>query len=374
MAIIILYREELKEYDFGVGHSFRGDRFEVFPQFLKQNLPADGNYRMVEADPATAEDLKLICEQEYLDFTQGYYRAANLGRTFPGDVNRYQSIDNQTNEHPGKTEEAARMVVGQAKAACDLIQDGTTEKAVCIGGGFHHAKPDYGEGFCIYNDVAFSARYLRNKYGLDRIMVLDSDAHAGNGTAAYFYDDPNVLLVDIHQDPRTVYPGTGFADQIGSGEGKGFTVNIPLPVYSGQASYERVFEEIVLPVAEEFKPRIIIRNGGSDPHVSDGLTSLGLQVKGFGTIGEKVREMARMCDGKAIDLICSGYNRDILPYAWLAMVCGVSGIENPVQQPESIDKLEKIPSWLGVDRFPVDTLAVIGEVKKYQRDYWRCLR
>jgi acetoin utilization protein AcuC len=353
MAITILYREELKEYDFGIDHPFRGDRFEVFPRFLKQNLAENGEYRIVRAGPATDEDLQLICQQEYLDFTQGYYRAANLGLTYPGEFSRFQSQDN---------------------LPCDLIQEGRTEKAVCIGGGFHHAKPDYGEGFCIYNDVAFSARYLRDKYKLDRILILDTDAHAGNGTAEYFYSDPTVLLIDLHQDPRTLYPGTGFANQIGSGDGKGFTINVPLPTYSGYESYQRVFEEIVLPVAEEFKPQIIIRNGGSDPHISDGLTALGLQVEGFGMIGQRVREMARLCDGREIDLICSGYNREILPYAWLAMVCGVGGIDNPVQLPESVDKLERIPSWFGVDRFPVDILAVINDVKNHLRGYWQCLR
>ena len=374
MAFIILHREELKEYDFGPEHPFQGDRFEIFPQFLKQNLAADGNYRFVKADPATDEDLQLICQQEYLDFTQGYYREANLGKTFPGDVSRYQSVDNQPKGRPGKTEEAARLVVGQAKAACDLIQDGTTKKAVCIGGGFHHAKPNYGEGFCIYNDVAFAARYLRDKYKLDRILVLDTDAHAGNGTSDYFYDDPTVLLIDIHQDPRTLYPGTGFADQNGSGEGKGFTINVPLPVYSGRDSYERVFKEIVMPVAEEFKPQIVIRNGGSDPHISDGLTSLGLQVKGFELIGEKVREVASLCDDREIDLICSGYNKEVLPYAWMALVSGVSGVDIPFQQPEPITEMEKIPSWLGVDRFSIDIMTVISDVKNYLKAYWQCFR
>jgi len=238
----------------------------------------------------------------------------------------------------------------------------------------HHAKPNYGEGFCIYNDVAFCARYLQHQYKLDRILILDTDAHAGNGTADYFYDDPTVLLIDLHQDPRTLYPGTGFTDQVGSGSGRGFTINVPLPVYSGHESYKLVFEEIVQPVAEEFKPQIIIRNGGSDPHVSDGLANLGLQVKDFTMIGEKVREMARLCDDREIDLIGSGYNREVLPYAWLALVCGVSGIDNPAKLPESIDKLERIPSWLGVDRFSADILAVIADVKSHLKDYWKCLR
>jgi acetoin utilization protein AcuC len=374
MGSIILYREELKEYDFGPGHSFRGDRYEVFPRFLKQNLAASGNYRVFKASPATDEDLQLICRQEYIDFSQGYYKAANLGLTYPGEFSRFQSQDNRPIGPPGKIEEAARLVIGQAKAACDLIEDGETKKAISVGGGMHHAKPDRGEGFCIYNDVAFAARYLQLKYKLDRILILDTDAHAGNGTAEYFYEDPAVLLIDLHQDPRTLYPGTGFTDQIGSGDGRGFTINVPLPVYSGHETYKRVFEEIVQPVAEEFKPQIIIRNGGSDPHISDGLTNLGLQVRDFRMIGEKVREMARLCDDKEIDLIGSGYNRDVLPYAWLALVCGVSGIDNPVQQPESIDNLERIPSWFGVDRFSVDIQAVIDDVKNHLKNYWQCLR
>ncbi len=110
---------------------------------------------------------------------------------------------------PGKVEEAARLIVGQAKMACDLVQSGQYQKVISIGGGMHHAKQRFGEGFCIYNDVAFAALYLIEKYQLDRVMVLDTDAHAGNGTAEYFRANPKILFVDIHQDPRTIYPGTG---------------------------------------------------------------------------------------------------------------------------------------------------------------------
>ncbi|TET67582.1 MAG: hypothetical protein E3J40_02970, partial [Dehalococcoidia bacterium] len=309
MAIGILYREDLKEYDFGPGHPFRGDRYQRFPRFLRDNLAEDDNYRMLKAESAGDQDLRLICRQEYIDFTREYYQAANLGLSYSGQFFRFHSGDNMPIGRPGKLEEAARLVVGQAKMACHLVQDGKFKKAVSIGGGLHHAKPSYGEGFCLYNDVAFCALYLRQEYKLDRILILDTDAHAGNGTCEYFYEDKRVLLIDLHQDPRTLYPGTGFAYQIGSGEGKGFTVNIPLPPYAGYDSYQLVFESIVQPIAEEFKPQIIIRNGGSDPHFNDGLTSLGLPVRGFRMIGERVREMAKICDDKVIDLIASGYNR-----------------------------------------------------------------
>ena len=368
MAIGILYREELKEYDFGPGHPFRGDRYQVFPQFLRDNLAEDDNYRILKSEPVSDQNLQLICRKEYIDFTKEYYQAANLGLSYSGQFFRFHSGDNLPVGRPGKLEEAARLIVGQAKMACDLVQGGEFKKVVSIGGGLHHAKPSYGEGFCLYNDVAFGALYLRQEYKLERILILDTDAHAGNGTSEYFYEDKGVLLIDLHQDPRTLYPGTGFAYQIGSGDGKGLTINIPMPVYAGHDSYQLVFESIVQPIAQEFKPQIIIRNGGSDPHFNDGLTSLGLPVEGFRMIGEKVSEIARICDDKVIDLIASGYNREVLPYAWLALISGLAGIKLEIEEPWIISQQIKIdPSFAETER-------VVKEVKYQLKDYWACMR
>ena len=368
MAIAIIYREELREYDFGPGHPFRGDRYEIFPGFLRENLPEDDNYRFLKAEPCTDEDLLLICDRDYIDFTRGYFKAASLGSSHSGNFFKYHSGDNLPAGRPGKIEEAARLMVGQVKMAADLIQAGEYEKMVCIGGNMHHAKPNYGEGFCLYNDNAFVARYLMEKHGLERILILDTDAHQGNGTSDYFYEDPRVLFIDLHQDPRTLYPGTGFAHQIGSGGGKGFTINIPMPVYSGYDSYQLAFTSVVKPVTQEFKPQIIIRNGGSDPHFSDGLTNLGLPVKGFRMIGENVREMAEVCQCGVIDIIGSGYNKDILPYGWLALISGLADFKIEIREPGSIpERFKKDPSI-------AETEEVIEEVKKHLKDYWRCFR
>ena len=182
MAIGILHREELKEYDFGPGHPFRGDRYELFLQFLRNNLADDDNYRILKSEPGSDEDLFLICRKDYIDFTKEYYKAANLGLSYPGQFSRFHSWDNLPIGRPGKLEEAARFIIGQAKMACNLVQGGKFKKAVSIGGGLHHAKPSYGEGFCLYNDVAFCALYLMQEYKLERILILDTDAHAGNGT------------------------------------------------------------------------------------------------------------------------------------------------------------------------------------------------
>ena len=368
MALAILYRQELKEYDFGPGHPFHGGRYQVFPRFLRENLVEGDDYHIIEAEVATDEDLRLICQKDYVDFTKGFYKAANLGLSHPGQFSRFHSGDNSPAGRPGKLEEAARMIVGQAKKACDLIQEGRFEKAVSIGGGMHHAQSAYGEGFCIYNDVAFCGLYLMQQYKLERVLILDTDAHAGNGTCDYFYQEPNVLFIDLHQDPGSLYPGTGFAHQTGSGRGKGFTINIPMPVYAGYDAYRLVFESIVEPVTREFKPQIIIRNGGSDPHFADGLTNLGLPVSGFRMIGERVREMAKVCNGKAIDLIASGYNEKVLPYGWLASISGLAGIELELEEPEPF------PPGFSSDSSLAETEKVVEEVKKQIKDYWTCLR
>ena len=368
MALAILYHQELREYDFGPGHSFHGDRYQTFPHILQANLAQDDTYRILAAEPATDEDLFLICQKEYISFTREYYRAANLGLSVPGQFSRFQSGDNRPVGKPGKLEEAARLIVGQAKMACDLVQSNEFKKAVSIGGGMHHAKSAYGEGFCLYNDVAFCGQYLTREYNLERVLILDTDAHAGNGTMEYFYQEPGVLYIDMHQDPRTLYPGTGFVQQIGTGDGKGFTINIPMPVYAGYDSYEMVFNSIVEPVAQEFNPQIIIRNGGSDPHFADGLTNLGLPVKGFRMIGEKVREMATICKDRVIDSIASGYNEEVLPYGWLALIAGLYDIEITLEEPVPI------PQWLSTDPALAETEQVVEEVKRHLREYWQCLR
>lgn len=367
MPVAILYREELKEYDFGPGHPFRGDRYEIFPRFLKENLSRDDNYQVLESGSASDEDLLRICQRDYIDFSRQYYQAANLGLSYNGRFYRYHSGDNRPISRPGKLEEAARLVVGQAKLAADLVQSGEFEKAISIGGGTHHAKRNYGEGFCIYNDVAFAAIYLMEKYGLERILILDTDAHAGNGTSEYFYSNPKVLFIDLHQDPRTIYPGTGFASDIGSGKGRGFTVNVPMPVDAGYDSYQLVFEEIIEPLTMEFKPQIIIRNGGSDPHFDDGLTHLGLPVRGFGMIGKRVRKMTEICQGKIIDLIASGYNKNVLPYAWLALISGLADFQVSPEEPGPI------PQRFQKDLSLEETKEVVAQVRNNVKDYWQCL-
>jgi len=309
----------------------------------------------------------LICQKGYIQFTREFYRLANLGEIYDGRFSQFHSGDNRPAGRPGKLEEAARLVVGQAKKACDLVAKGKFKQVVSLGGGLHHAKPGWGEGFCIYNDVAFAGKYLLEKHGLQRILIWDTDAHAGNGTAEYFYEDPRVLFIDIHQDPRTLYPGTGFIPQIGENSGKGYTINLPMPVQADDRCYRLALDQVVFPICFEFKPQIILRNGGSDPHFADHLTNLGLSLKGFRMIGEAVRKMSRVCEGRVVDMIGSGYNREILPYAWFALIAGLADfpvqIEEPLPLPQRSDE----------DSPYEQTKGMIEEVRKALKEYWPCL-
>jgi len=351
MSFGIVYDESLKAYDFGPGHPFRGDRYVNFMRVFNELFQGFEEFTFVKPVKASLEDLLLVHSKEYVD------------RIVEG-CKRSRVYDPDTPLRPN-LEEAARLITGSSLTAGELVMEGGFKKAVGIGGGMHHAKRDREGGFCIYNDVAILARKLLTRKDVKRVLILDTDVHAGDGTAEIFYEDPQVLLVDVHQDPLTLYPGTGFIHQIGVGEGEGYTVNVPLPPGSSDEAYKIVLNEIFKPLALEFKPDIIIRNGGSDPHFADVLASMKLTLKGFKIIGETVREVAaQVTGGKAVDLQGSGYNPKVLPYAWISLIIGLSGVE--------LDLKETVPPFEA--EAPLrKVIEVVEKVKKTLKPYWRCM-
>lgn len=358
MKYAILYCEQLKEYDFGGKHPFDGRRFKIFINYWKKKIP-NKIYQILKANPIEDYDLNLICDKDYIEFNREFFKEKSRGREINGDFFKYHSLDNFPQKGCGNLEMGARYILGQAKLAADLVMGGKFEKVVSIGGGLHHAKRNFGEGFCIYNDVAFLGKYLLEKYRLKKILILDTDAHAGNGTYEYFARDARILFIDLHQDPKTIYPQTGFLEEIGEKEGKGFKINIPLPTNAGDFCYQIVFEEIVEPIVKKFKPEIIIRNGGSDPHFSDYLTNLGLTLKGFKILGEKVRKLAQVADGKEIDLIASGYNLEVLPRAWCCLISALFdfNIQEKIEEKFDQEPIEK-------------TKEIIKKIKQILRPFW----
>jgi len=355
---LVFDKDILGKYDFGRDHPFRGGRFDSFLENLANRL-GENSYDLYRGDPVSEQEPFRIADEDYVEFSREFYNSLEQDRD-SARFDKYHSRDNFPGRRSDKLELAARGVLGQARKACDLVQkDG--DVAVSVGGGFHHAKPGSGEGFCIYNDVAYAVKYLREEKGVEKVMVLDTDAHAGNGTYEYFSRNPEVLQVDLHQDPSTIYPGTGYAEEIGQGKGEGFTVNVPLPRGAGDASLEFAFEEIVGPVTKEFAPEIIIRNGGGDPYSGDPLTNLGASLAGLNLIGRRVEGLRQSTGSKLVDLIVSGYTGEELHDSWIALIAGL---------------MEASPAWTGQEpdgddsEAPGKTKSMINRVKRHHDDHW----
>ncbi len=349
---VITHHERYKQYDLGEGHPFRGDRFENAMQlFRDQGLLSLEEVTLVKPRPALKEDLLRAHSENYVD---RIYQLAIENRPYDFET----PVSNEILE-------AALLITGGAIECGKHVLEGKAECGISIGGGYHHAGRDYGGGFCLFNDIAVLIEYLRSKNNVQRFLVLDYDVHFGNGTSDIYYEDPTVLYVSLHQDPRTIYPGTGFTWQVGRDKGEGFNVNVPLPPGTSDRTYLYALNEIFVPMAEEFKPDIIIANGGSDPHFADTLGNLGLTVRGFFTLSQTIKETAnRVCNGRLVLIPGSGYNPRVLPICWFALAAGVVGLRDidvkdpyaPPSEPSScrrnventIDELKRIlrKSWL----------------------------
>lgn len=351
----IAFHEKYVQYDLGVDHPFRGDRFtnamRVFKEQGLLNLP---DVTVLKPEPLSKEDLLRVHDEAYVDLI------FNLAK-------ESTPYDMETPVSPAILE-AALLIAGGAKKVGKAIAEKSIDRGVALGCGLHHAGRNYGGGFCLFNDIAVLIEFLRAMHGFRRFLVLDYDVHFGNGTSDIYFADPSVLFMSMHQDPRTLYPGTGFVDQIGKGDGVGFNVNVPLPPGTGDATYLRVLREVFVPLALEFKPEIIIGNGGSDSHFADSLGDLGLTVAGFFDVSRLIVEVAeKVCDGKMALLIGSGYNPVVLPLCWYALAAGVAGLDKiNVREPYEV-RVE--PDYCG--RMVDGTLS---ELKGLLRKYWQCFR
>ena len=171
----------------------------------------------------------------------------------------------------------------------------------------HHAERNRAMGFCLFNSVAVGAQYLRERFGLSRILVMDWDLHHGNGTQHSFYDDPGVLYLSTHQYPY--YPGTGAAEEAGHGSGEGYTVNLPLSVGWGDTAIVPLFEEVIDPICRQFQPEFVLISAGFDAHARDPLGGLTVTEEGFGALARILLRVARdHAQGRCAAILEGGYD------------------------------------------------------------------
>jgi acetoin utilization deacetylase AcuC-like enzyme len=244
---------------------------------------------------ATREDVLRVHTAAHVDTIE-----ATRGHATMIDADTFTSPD---------TADVALMAAGAAMQAVDAVLERGDRPhraaAALVRPPGHHAESDRIMGFCFYNNVAVAAAYARSR-GVSRVAIVDYDVHHGNGTQTIFQGDPSVLYLSTHQFP--FYPGTGAATEIGTGEGRGFTVNLPIEAGASDGDYVRVFERGVLPVLEQFRPALLLISAGFDAHESDPLAQMRMTSAGFAWITSALRAMAdRVAEGRVVLVTEGGY-------------------------------------------------------------------
>ena len=200
--------------------------------------------------------------------------------------------------------EAARRASGAALALADTLLDGKADFGFALlRPPGHHARPASGMGFCLLNHVAVAARHALAR-GARRVLILDWDVHHGNGTEEIFEDAPEVLYVSLHQSPQ--YPGTGAAADVGSGPGRGYTLNVPLAAGADNAVYAAAFERLILPVVEQFAPDFTLISAGYDAHRRDPLGGMELDADGYAWMTRRLLDVTRRGPGHRIGFLLEG--------------------------------------------------------------------
>jgi acetoin utilization deacetylase AcuC-like enzyme len=287
---VLIYDPRFLDHMPSVGHVERPERLRAIVDRLTREGLFDA---VVRPSPASLDEVRRVHRESYVDLFK------HLGEGF---------LDPETSVRPQTFDLAllaAGAVLGAARTAA---AEGRPVLALVRPPG-HHAGPDYGGGFCYLNNVAIAAADQAAEGR--RVAILDFDAHHGNGTSDIFAGRADVLYVSTHQ--YGIYPGTGPAEDVGEGEGRGFTVNVPFPAGSGDASYRAAFDSLIVPIVEQFRPDAVLMSLGIDAHYRDPLTSLTLSSPGYVDLVARSEDLARVrCGDRLAVALEGGYHLDAL--------------------------------------------------------------
>ncbi len=348
----VVWGDDYLHYDFGE-HPMTPVRLDLTMR-LARELGVFDRLDLVEPTSATETDLLTVHGQEYL----AAVRAASSDPSYLGFG--LGSTDNPVFDG---MYQASALIAGGSKRAAEMLWRGEAEHAVNIAGGLHHAMADSAAGFCVFNDVVLAIRTLLAE-GAQRIAYVDVDVHHGDGVQAAFYDDPRVLTVSIHQDPRTLYPGTGMPAETGSGDAVGASVNLALPPGTSDDGWLRAFRAVVPSAVTAFRPEVLVTQCGCDTHHEDPLADLALTVDGQRAAYAELHELAHAAaGGRWLALGGGGYGvLRCVPRAWTHLLAEATGVpiapECRIPQSWSDDLRSrgvtaKLPEWMGEGRAPV---------------------
>ncbi|MFW9831814.1 MAG: acetoin utilization protein AcuC [Candidatus Thorarchaeota archaeon] len=324
-SVAMFYDERFIQYNFGSHHPLHQDRILLHHELARDlGLLSAPGVSEPSFDSATEEQLQYVHTQDYV--TQI--------RTLSNRGERYILDGGDTSVFPGAYD-ITRLIVGASLAGCDAVMTGVSKHSWNPGGGLHHAHADSAAGFCIFNDVAIACHYLQRKYKTKRILYLDIDVHHGDGVQEQFYTDPSVLTLSIHQTGRTLFPNSGFTEELGEGEGRGYSVNLPLPPYTQDHQYLDAFEAIVPPIIETYKPDVMVMQNGVDTHFQDELGQLILTTQTFSQIANRVHQLAHQYShGRLVAVGGGGYSYYSVPRCWTIILAQLAGFKLPDEIPK----------------------------------------
>lgn len=275
---------------------------------------------------------RLLYTQDQI-FEEGLLDLENIHEYKPGiasvnDINRAHIC---VPDAQSVITESHLISAGGAMAAADKVFSGHADNAFALvrPPGHHAMRVVHGaRGFCNINIEAVMIEYCRKKYGINKIAVVDTDCHHGDGTQDIYWHDPNVLCISIHQDGRTLYPGTGFQDEMGGPNAFGATINVPLPPRTSDEGFLYVLENLVMPVLDDFKPELIINSAGQDNHFTDPITDMRFSAQGYARLTEILQPHIAVLEG--------GYSIEgALPYVNLGIILAMAGLDySQVREPE----------------------------------------
>jgi acetoin utilization deacetylase AcuC-like enzyme len=298
-----VYHPDFLDHDMGMGHPESPQRLRAIVARLERSPLQAG---LVPITPLTADE-DAVTDWISQVHAPAYLKTLRHAVPAEGRV----SLDADTSMSPGSLK-AAYRAVGGVMAAADAIMDGRVDNAFCaVRPPGHHAEATHAMGFCLFNNVAVAARYFQKRHRLERIAIVDWDVHHGNGTQHAFYDDPSVFFFSTHQYPY--YPGTGKASEGGTGRGNGFTLNVPLSAGTGDAEYLHVFNTVLRPALEAYRPDAVIISAGFDAHRDDPLAGMNLSTEGYVQLSRVVKEIAgEFAEGRILSCLEGGYNLEAL--------------------------------------------------------------
>lgn len=271
---VFIYDSSLGQHVLRQDHPMRPLRLQYTHDLLVAYGAFEDPSQVVAPRLATEAELASFHTQEYIEAVQSFSRGE--GQQDLARFNFSTMGDNPV--FPGMYQ-AAALSTGASMVAAELVARDEVKTAFNISGGLHHAAAGHASGFCVFNDPVIAINHLLGQ-GM-KVAYVDIDAHHGDGVQAAFYDTDQVLTISTHESGQFLFPGTGFADEIGSGKGRGYAVNVPLFPYTGDDIYLWAFGEVVIPLVKAFQPDVLVTQLGIDTHFKDPITHLRLTSRAF---------------------------------------------------------------------------------------------